>query len=169
MLEALVAIPFIGRAVAFVTSKTRLVIEYVLIALLLTSAGVALTLWVRTDGLENNNEALQVRVSHSESVNEAQDRTISLLQDLRRRDAALMKGLADDYSTLAKSDVSARKKLAALEKRNESVRSYLEQPVPDELVCLLNVTCTPRAAAPPKDSPASRPTGEVPGARPPDN
>lgn len=142
MLKFLEKVPFIGTAVSFVTGNARLVIEYVLIGLIIAGMATAITLWYRTQYLETRNDELRERISSVEVINEAQDKTITELQDLRKQDAAVMAGLVTDYAKLSKSDMAARKKLSDLEKQNAKVRDYLDQPIPAELVCMLNDSCT---------------------------
>ena len=168
MLKFLKKVPFLGTAISFVTGNARLVIEYVLIALAITGAATAIALWYRTNYLEACNDELRERVMNVEAINEAQDKTISDLQALRQQDAAVMAGLVTDYAKLSKSDATARKKLSELEKQNANVRDYLDQPLPPELVCMLDNSCTAAQAsgAGGQGSAAEQPAGTVQKARP---
>ena len=167
MLSFLKKVPFLGTAVSFVAGNARLVIEYALIALAITGAATAIALWYRTNYLEACNDKLRERVANVEAINEAQDKTISDLQALRQQDAAAMAGLVTDYAKLSKSDATARKKLSELEKQNANVRDYLDQPLPPELVCMLNNSCTAAQAsgASSQGSAAEQPAGAVQKAR----
>lgn len=168
MLKFLKKIPFLGTAVSFATSNVRLVIEYILIGLIIAGMATAITLWYRTQYLETRNDELRERITNVEVINEAQDKTITDLQDLRQQDAAVMAGLVMDYAKLSKSDAHARKKLSELEKQNANVRDYLDQPLPPELVCMLNNSCT-AAQASGAGVPAAasvQPAGTVQKARP---
>lgn len=147
MLSFLKKVPFLGTAVTFITGNVRLVIEYVLIAFAIAGAATAIALWYRTQYLETRNDELRERISNVEVINEAQDKTISDLQALRQQDAVVMAGLVIDYAKLSKSDATARKKLLDLEKQNANVRSYLDEPLPHELVCMLNDSCTAAQAS----------------------
>ena len=169
MLSFLKKVPFLGTAISFVTSNARLVIEYVLIALAVAGAATAIALWYRTNYLEARNDELRERVVNAEVINEAQDKTISDLQALRQQDAAVMAGLVTDYAKLSKSDATARKKLSELEKQNANVRDYLDQPLPPELACMLNNSCTAAKAsgAGSQGNAAEQPAGTVQKARPP--
>lgn len=146
MLSFLKKVPFLGTAISFVTGNARLVIEYVLIALAIAGAATAIALWYRTNYLEARNDELRERVVNVEVINEAQDKTISDLQALRQQDAAVMAGLVTTTPS-SKSDATARKKLSELEKQNANVRDYLDQPLPPELVCMLNNSCTAAQAS----------------------
>ena len=168
MLSFLKKVPFLGTAISFVTGNARLVIEYVLIALAIAGTATAIALWYRTNYLEARNDELRERVVNVEVINEAQDKTISDLQALRQQDAAVMAGLVTDYAKLSKSDATARKKLSELEKQNANVRDYLDQPLPPELVCMLDNSCTAAQAsgAGSHGSAAEQPAGTVQKARP---
>ena len=169
MLSFLKNVPFLGAAISFVTGNARLAIEYVLIALAIAGAATAIALWYRTSYLEARNDELRERVVNVEVINEIQDKTISDLQALRQQDAAVMAGLVTDYAKLSKSDATARKKLSELEKQNANVRDYLDQPLPPELVCMLNNSCTAAKAsgAGSQGNAAEQPAGAVQKARPP--
>ena len=168
MLKFLKSVPFISTAVSYVTSNIRLVIEYILIGLIIACMATAITLWYRTQYLETCNDELRERITNVEVINETQDKTISDLQELRKQDAAVMAGLVTDYAKLSKSDATARKKLSELEKQNAHVRDYLDQPLPPELVCMLNSSCTGSEAsgAGVSSGAASKPVGAVQKARP---
>lgn len=162
MLSNLKNVPFIGKAVGFVTNNVRLAIEYALIALLLISAGVATTLWYRTNLIEKRNEVLWSRVTTNEAVNKQQDDTITNLREQRAVDALVIAGIIDDYARLTKSDVLARRKLAELEIKHANVRDYLNTALPPELVCLLNPPCATKASATDGvPAPAGSPTPSV--------
>ena len=169
MLSVLKKVPFIDTAISFVTGNARLVIEYILIALAIAGAATAIALWYRTNYLEAHNDELRERVASVEVINETQDKTISDLQALRQQDAAVMAGLVTDYAKLSKSDATARKKLSELEKQNANVRDYLDQPLPLELVCMLNNSCIAAKAsgAGNQGSAAEQSAGTVQKARPP--
>jgi hypothetical protein len=142
MLNLLSKIP----GVSWLTGNFRLVIEYVLIGTVVTLAGVAVALW----GAKKNTEvvlsktetrlgATENRVTTLESVNQAHEETIKELKDLH------------DYKMLAEYDSKVRTRLHNLETSNENVRNYLNLPVPAQLDCLLNDTCTPADQGSDKD------------------
>lgn len=163
MLKFLKSVPFIVTAVSYVTSSIRLAIEYILIGLIIACTASAITLWYHTQYLETRNDELREHITDVEVINETQDKTISDLQELRKQDAAVMAGLVTDYAKLSKADATARKKLSELEKQNAHVRDYLDQPLPPELVCMLNSSCTGSEAggAGSQGSAAEQPTKDV--------
>jgi type II secretory pathway pseudopilin PulG len=144
----LTKLPWLSTAWGFLKKKRRLVIEYVLIAIVVAVAGFTFSMWLskeRTEKslltTENELQAVRQRLGAVESVNQQQEATIGELKELRLQDAQAFAGLLADYKVLADNDARARKRLATLEKSNETVRNYLNEPIPFELVCLLNRTC----------------------------
>lgn len=146
MLNLLSKIP----GVSWLTGNFRLVIEYALIAAVVSLAGVAVALW----GAKKNTEIVlsktetrltgaEARMTTLESVNQAHEATIVELKELRGQDAKALDGLLGDYKILAEADARVRTRLHNLETSNENVRNYLNLPVPAQLDCLLNDTCTP--------------------------
>lgn len=147
-----VALPLIGKVVGaftnrvapFVRDKKRLIIEYILIAVIVASAATVFTLWLQREKTENKLveasqkiDGLKKRVHTVEQINATQDRTIKTLNELREQDATALGGLLNDYTRLSERDKSVQKQIAELEKNNEKVRSYLSQPLPPELRSLL--------------------------------
>lgn len=154
MLSLLSKIP----GVSWLTGNFRLVIEYVLIGTVVSLAGVAVALWgakAKTEVILAKTEtrlgATEGRVTTLESVNQAHEETIKELKDLRGQDAKALDGLLNDYKLLAESDARVRTRLHSLETSNENVRNYLNLPVPAQLDCLLNDTCTPADKGSDKD------------------
>lgn len=169
MLSILKKVPFVDTAISFVAGNARLVVEYILIALTISGAATSIALWYRTNYLEARNDELRGRITSVEVINEAQDKTITDLQDLRKQDAAVMAGLIIDYAKISKADSTARKKLSELEKQNANVREYLGQPLPPELACVLNNSCTDSktSSAGSQGSAAKQSAGAMRGARSP--
>lgn len=136
--------------VSWLTGNFRLVIEYALIGAVVTLAGVAVALWgakknteITLSKTETRLTATEGRMTTLESVNEAHEKTIVELKELRGQDAKALDGLLGDYKILAEADSKVRTRLHNLETSNENVRNYLNLPVPAQLDCLLNDTCTP--------------------------
>lgn len=73
--------------------------------------------------------------------------TLKELTDLRTKDSLVVDGLVKDYKRLTQTDATFRDKIRTLESSNAQVRDYLSQPVPVQLGCLLDGTCT-QASAP---------------------
>lgn len=152
-----IALPLIGKVVdiftnrvaPFVRNKKRLMIEYVLIAVIVASAATVFTLWLQNQKQEDKLttasqtiDGLKDRVKTVEQVNETQEGTIKTLNELREQDALALGGLLSDYTRLSERDKSVQKQIADLEKNNEKVRDYLNQPLPPELRSLLESRVT---------------------------
>lgn len=127
---------------SFLYNRMRLAIEYALIGSVIAIAAAAIALWYKTHSLEDENKNLYARVVSAEMINGAQDQTILQLKELREVDARMLAGLIQEYDKLTKADEEARQKITLLETRHENVRSFLDTPLPAELACVLNNTCT---------------------------
>ena len=144
----LTKLPWIASVLGFFKNKTRLVIEYALIAVIVAAAGFTFSMWLSKERTEksllttqNELHIVQQRLGAVESVNQQQQETISELKELRFQDAQALTGLLTDYKVLADNDARARNRLATLEQANETVRNYLNHRIPPDLACLLNDTC----------------------------
>ena len=144
----LTKLPWLAKALGFFKNKTRLIIEYVLIAAIVAAAGFTFSMWLSKERTEksllttqNELQIVQQRLGAVESVNQQQQETIGELKELRFQDAQALTGLLTDYKVLANNDARARNRLATLEQSNETVRNYLNQRIPPDLACLLNNTC----------------------------
>lgn len=134
---------------SLIKNKARLYIEYALIALLVVTAGVTLTLWlqkesVKRDLIETKVELIQVeqRLTTSEHINKVQQQHIAELQNLRETDALALTGLLTDYKSREYAAVTAKRRLQNAEDNDATVKSYLDNPIPNNLACLLTKTCT---------------------------
>lgn len=141
LIPLLSKVPFIGTIISFVSNKTRLVIEYLLIALTVTMAGALLTLWLQKRNQDKVIADIQSTVVSLELAKQLQDTQITTLKDLRLRDSQSLEGLINDYKSLAQTDTAVRMRLKKLEQTNEAVRNYLDTPIPDAYRCVLNDTC----------------------------
>lgn len=167
-------LPFLSTAASFVTSKARLVIEYLLIGVVITLCGVAVTLWGKNKVAEVNLAKTQVsletvasRLGTVENANSANQQTISDLQAQRIKDNSSLTDLMGDFKNLTDSDSKVRTRLQNLETSNAIVRNYLGNAVPPELNCLLNNTCSAGTSNSSSDAHSARtPASGVPGAVP---
>jgi uncharacterized membrane-anchored protein YhcB (DUF1043 family) len=147
----------VSDAWQYVVNKKRLIIEYVLIGVVLTLAGAALTLWLQQRALEDKLKETNKLVTSLEIANQTQDATIDDLKVLRNKDAQALDGLLNDYKSLASNDAVVRSRLSTLEKSNATVHDYLSQPLPAELTCLLNNTCSKDSNKDRTSSPTAKP------------
>lgn len=131
-------------------SKVRLYVEYALIALLIVTAGLTLTMWLQKQKVEKNLAETKIeltsvesRLTTAEQVNKIQQEHITELHNLRLTDAKTLDGLMKDYKVIMQSSISSREKVKQLEQKNETVKGYLDKPIPSELGCMFNKTCKP--------------------------
>lgn len=146
-------LPLIGKLFSWVSGslwpkakeKHRLLIEYALVAVVIVVATSCVTLWLKHNSaaakLEQANEqiaALRGRVTTVEAVNSAQEATIGNLRTLRQQDQLALGGMLEDQKRLHDLDLSERKRIQQLEASNAKVRSYLDEPIPDDLKRMLH-------------------------------
>lgn len=149
LLSLISKVPFIGTLIKFVGDRKRLVIEYVMIAVVVTMAGALFTLWLEKRTLADQLgevlvkvEGLEIENKNQDIVIEQQTDSIETLQDIRKRDSDILTKLFNDYGTLSQTNSVFKKQLQDLEKNNESVQKYMHSDLPAELNCVLNETCT---------------------------
>jgi len=149
-----------------VTSKARLIIEYVLILVVIVMGVYCTVSYFRTKSLtastldlSNKLGSVSTTLDQQVSANADQDKAISDLRRLRELDSKALGGLSDE---LAKADTKGdtlRQKVRQLEKTNADAKALLDTAVPPALGCVLDGTpCTGtggdkpngRAAGPPR-------------------
>lgn len=155
MIALLTKIPMITAVLGFFKRKPRLIAEYGLIAAVVIIGGLTVSQWygkTKTETRLAETEAalstLGGRLALVEAVNDAHERTIDNLRELRERDAQALEGLLNDYRDLSLRDAEVRSQLDALQQTNEIVRDYLSQPIPADLVRMLYDTSPTRARNP---------------------
>lgn len=154
----MIPLAILSGVMSFVKNKKRLVIEYALIALLITVAGGTFALWLQKEKTEkellntkNTVVGLQSRITTIEELNQAQENRINDLKDLRKRDGEALSGVMKDLKSITDNNLVFKRFLNELENKNETVRTFLNQPVPPELAeCLRSYTCetgTPKSGS----------------------
>lgn len=159
----------LGRLFAFVKNKHRLIIEYILIGIIVTTAGLTFTLWLGKLKVENKlaeakTELAQLtgKVKVLESVNDLQQKSIDDLIKLRAKDSKIMTGLLDQFAGIGKTADEKKKAIKSLGEKNESIAKYLNSIIPDELINSLckSGTCADSGANENREGEAKR--GVVP-------
>lgn len=137
----------------FLTGKTRLIVEYVMLALLLAVAGGSLALWLQSRQTETVVAELQQqgeddrrRLGQVELVNQQHEETIKDLKTLRLEDNKALQGVLETLEGIGQKDGEVKEKLTKLEATNEPVKAYLNTEVPLDLQCVLDNTCDPTNA-----------------------
>lgn len=151
--------------------KARLIIEYVLIGLLLASLGMTVALYIgklkqeqTVSNLTNQVQVLDGQVAGLENLNTLREQDIQELKQLRFLDADVLGKLVNEMTAISNRDHEFRAALGRLEASDESVRSYLNSPVPPQLRCMLERTCEDPGSAgmPQARARTVQPTGKVP-------
>lgn len=137
-----------GSAFKWVKGNARLVIEYVLIALIVTIAGFTATIWIdklKTEvKLAETAGVLQTvknTVTILEDVADSQGNEITTLKNLRQIDSDALTALVDNMKKLAQKDSQVRARLQHLEDTNEVVRAYMDTPIPPDVACMHDDAC----------------------------
>lgn len=137
------------------SERTRLIIEYILVGLLVASLAGSLTLYISklkqdlvVANLETQVGTLNGKVTGLENVNRAQELDIDELKQLRYIDAEALGKLVQEVKKVSTRDAEFRAKLAKLEAEDETVREYLNDSIPPQLRCVLERTCEPAAGVP---------------------
>lgn len=133
---------------ATIKSKAQLWIGYFLIACVIVLGAVAtynyvtrLRLDTKVAKLEGDVARAKDRVKLVEEVNEQQAQAIETIRGLNAVNDTILTGLAADMESLRVRDRTAFERLAALEKSNEAVRTYLNTVVPAPVGCVLDQSC----------------------------
>lgn len=139
-----------------ITSKVRLWIEYVLIAVVLATVGLAVTLKMQTirqetsiSNLKSDFESERVKVERAterldlvEGVNDAQAKVIETLGGQREKDNLAVTKVLNLAQTLRDNDQKLRDKLDDLEKTDADAKSYFDIPMPESIACMYDDSCT---------------------------
>lgn len=145
MIGFLTKVPFVAKILGFLRGNSRLLCEYGLIAIVVIIGGFTVGQWCSKKQLEarlvQTEQELGIvgaRLTVVEAVNAAHEQTISSLRVLREKDATALEGLLNDYKALADQDNHIRSQLNELRQTNQTVQIFLDQPVPAELIRMLN-------------------------------
>lgn len=138
MLTTLSNLPVVSGIFGFFKTNLRLGLEYALIAAVIALGGFTVTMWIQKSQLQTSIAEMSNKVGILEIANEGHKATIESLKKERDNDARALSGLIEDVKTLAERDSTWRRGLTQLESKNETVRRYLDSPIPAELQCLLN-------------------------------
>lgn len=88
-------------------------------------------------------ELAQTKLQVAEQVNQSNQQTIKDLQEQRKRDSEALTGLVSDVAAIRRTTGATHSAIKNLGATNETVREYLQRPVPDDLRGVLN-NRTPR-------------------------
>lgn len=135
------------EAICAIQSKIRLVIEYGLVAVVITLGGFTIALWaqkkhtdltltqVRADLTLSNHKigVLGSSLKSVQEVNKKQEDTIQELQRLRVLDSETIGSLQAKLQDTIHLRTSEQKKLDQIRNKDEEVDKYLSSPIPARL------------------------------------
>lgn len=131
-------------------------------------AGALTGLITYVQGLRHDKDLLETEKTQMGQTIQMQSETITrqqndmkLMQELRMLDGEILAGLYKDNQALAKNSAKRAEARNQLEKTNAVVKTYMDTPVPPDLVGLLNSQIAeyrvPRPADPPTGGTPDRP------------
>lgn len=149
----------------------RLYLEYLLIAVLLGVAALAVSMKFTTmkqenqiTSLESNLGIAEGKIEVIEGVNKSQGDVIVRLGEQRDIDGKAIVELMDTYQELSLADNVARQKLRDLERNDEKARTYFAVPLPDSVACVYDDSCPPTQSGSPNGGTDPYPSsGDVKG------
>lgn len=154
----------LSSALALLTGKSRLIIEYVLILVIIVLGVYGTVAYFRTQQLTASTLDLSQQLGkvsgtldQQVDANVQQDKAIADLKRLREIDS---KALGDLHNELDKADSKGqalRDKVRQLEKTNADAKALLDTAVPPAVGCVLDDTPCPGARRDQPDSSPGRP------------
>jgi hypothetical protein len=139
---------------AFVTSKTRLILEYGLIVAVVALGSWSVATWWQNretvQGLTNTVTGLSGKLGEVSSdlkttvaANKVQDDAIAELKRLRGIDSKSLGELQGELSRADTRAATVRQKIAELEKSNADAKALLDTAVAPDTACVLDRTPCP--------------------------
>lgn len=124
-------------------------------------AGALTGLITYVQGLRHDNDLLTTQkeqlgqtITNQKATIAQQQGDLQMMMDMRKLDADIMAGLYKDNQAFAKNQVKRAEARTQLEKTNAVVKTYMDTPVPPDLVGLLNGQLAEYRVPRPSDSPA---------------
>ena len=139
-----------------VSGKARLIIEYLLLAVLVAVAGYSVNSYVQIKGLSKSNADLNTKVGGLSGaldtvvkVNGTQQEAIDRLKGLRQTDAAALSGLKIELEQNGTKTTKVAAKVSQLEKNNAEAKKVMDTAVPRDLGCVREgPECPPASGSP---------------------
>lgn len=139
---------------AKVSGRARLIIEYVLLAILVAVAGYSVNSFVQIRSLNKSNAELNTKVGGLTgaletvvSVNADQQLAINKLKVLRTTDANAIDGLKSELEANGQKTATVATKVSQLEKNNGEAKKVLDTAIPRDLGCVRAGPECPAAAS----------------------
>lgn len=125
----------------FTKHKTRLTLEYGLIASVIVLGAGVFTLWLNKQEVEERLQSVSGRLEFVETRNARNETYIRKLKQQQVEDAILIQNLITDYEPVFGSYIDIQGRLDALELTTQELDEYLNSSVPLELHCVISNTC----------------------------
>lgn len=127
----------VDKVLSFVTSKFRLIIEYVLIGIVLSLCGIVACQYYQQVGMQKTITDTENKLGDYAQSNGELSTAVQTLMQQREVDWKTVESLLKDFDQFAATDEKLAKRLRDLEKRNVEVKIYLDTAIPDDLRRLL--------------------------------
>ena len=144
----------IGKAVSWPFVHFRLLIDYVLLAGVVSLAGAMLYTRIHVAQQDDVIHQLGAAVSSAQTtiatqkqINDDQNVAIDQLKGLREKDDRALTGLQSDFAAERTKSASFRSQLRQLEENNARAKALLDLAVPDDVGCVLDHRPCPTPAA----------------------
>jgi hypothetical protein len=139
-----------------VSGRARLIIEYLLLAVLVAVAGYSLNSYLQIKALSKSNAELNTKVGGLSGaldtvvgVNNDQQEAIERLKTLRQTDASAINGLKAELEQNGKKSSTVAAKVSQLEKNNAEAKKVMDAAVPRDLGCVREgPECPPASGSP---------------------
>lgn len=141
MINLLDKFSFVSTAVDFVKTRFRLVVEYILIAIVVSLLATAFTFYVEKLQGEIKLERVTTKAELLDNANSSNLAAIEQLRQDNMKNNVAMRDLMKRNQAIQTEFYMAQQKLDQLETTDEKVSKYLNTPIPDSLQCLLNAEC----------------------------
>ncbi len=130
-------IKLISSAWVFVTTKTRLFVEYIFLTILLAVSGTCIYLYIENIKIGNDVVILKGDVQKTVDANGTLAGTVDFLVKQREKDSKAVDDLSNRITDIGVNDKGVRDNVGKLEKSDDKVKAYLDTNVPDDLRGLL--------------------------------
>jgi hypothetical protein len=141
-----------GGVFGWIFGHFRLILEYALVAALVATMGVVLTMKIHsaeqdvTIAKVNSDLATTAQIAAAAKQANLDDQAaIDELKTLRAKDSTAIQGLQTDFAKTNVDQAAVKSKLAILEKTNVQAKQLLDTPVPAAVGCVLDGTACPTA------------------------
>lgn len=131
--------------VGFAKSKTRLFLEYILLAAFLSLCGFVGYLMIQNANkdvsiakMDTSLNKLQTQQDAYKDANQSLEKNVAYLLLQREKDSTAVLKLMSEFKLFTDGNKDLQDKISKLETQDENVKTYLDTAIPDDLRSLLN-------------------------------